>query len=182
MRRQLEVTESPHQLRCVVPVRPMRMVVQVGVLAVVFTAVLLLIVYMSGGWLPPVVAFGALFSLILACVFVSTASECLSRTRVTVTPERVLVWKQRLGKEAVERAYPLNDRAYAYKWYQSRHAGHDHPPRAQGIEIHDAPYDAERGSDPFDESKPRFGWTLSEEEMDEIVLRINDFLTRCRRH
>lgn len=182
MRPQLEVTESPHQLCCVVPVRPVRVVLQVGALAVVFTAVLLLTTHKSGGWLPPVVGFGTLFGLILAFVFVSTSSECLSRTRVTVTPDRVLVWKQRLGKEAVERAYPLNDRAYAYKWYHSRHAGHDHSPRAQGIEIHDAPYDAERGSDPFDETKPRFGWTLSEAEMDEIVRRINDFLTKCQRH
>jgi hypothetical protein len=159
----------------------MRLVVQVGALTAVSAAVLLLIIYKSGGWLPPVIGFGALFGLFLTMIFASTGAECLSSTCVTITPEQVHVWKKRLGKKPTECVYPLNDRSHAYKWYQSRHAGHDHPPRAQGIEIHDAPYNAEQGSAPFDESKARFGWTLSEEEMDEIVLRINDFIARSRR-
>ncbi len=172
---QLKCWEQAGTLVIHVPARPGKLLLRFGGFAFSVIAFLLLVVYVTEGWLPPILMFAAIGTLFLSVAWASWAEEYLTDTHVQITTQSAVVKTVLYGRQT-SREYVLDPKSHARQWYLRRGPASDVVPRPQGIEIGSVPYDAEAGSDPNDSSLPRFGAGLSPGELDWLEWRINRFL------
>jgi hypothetical protein len=134
--------------------------------------------------LPVVAAIGTVEVMLFVIAVAAMAAPYLTTTFVLIAKERAVVKTVLYGKEH-SREYALDPESRARQWYRAPTPSNRKSPDLsgpQGIEI-GAPSDNPETdsdlavvSDLSDESRPRFGDSLSRGELDWIVWRINQFL------
>lgn len=179
---EIQIEDQPESLILRLPWRPLRLARNVGGLAVAFALVILLVIWKSHGWLCPVFGFGFVFGSILAFLYLTTATPLLTQTTARITRDSVEIEKQRFGRRPNRKSYSITDESRAYKWYDRQRVGGDSTPQPQGIEVGEHWENVERSvHEVAKNDRPRFGWSLSESEMDDLIGRVNAFLDRVRR-
>ena len=173
----IEWQEAEQELLLHLPPRGGRLVRPLLGSALIFAAMLLVVIYASDGWLPAVIGMALVPAVVLPVVYVNMRAVYLADTLVTMTPERVIVKAIWGGHETVKE-FLLQPRSRAWQWYLRGRVARSHDPKPQGIVVADQAYDQETGDDPNDRSKPRFGGNLTPGEMDWVEWRVNLILDR----
>ncbi|HVT27784.1 MAG TPA: hypothetical protein VHE81_07185 [Lacipirellulaceae bacterium] len=173
----IEWQEAEEELVLHLPPRAGRMAGPLLWSAAFFTLFEFFIIYESDGWLPAVVGMAAVLAILLFIAYAKMRATYLTDTGVTITPERVIV-KTSWGGRETEKKFPLKPGSRAWQWYLRQTSSRKYDHRPQGIVVADQTYNQERGDDPGDRSKPRFGGNLAAGEMDWVEWRVNLFLDR----
>jgi len=173
----IEWQEAEQELLLHLPPRGGRMVRPLLGSALVFAAMLLVVIYASDGWLPAVIGMALVPAVLLSVAYVKMRAVYLTDTHVSITPERVIV-KAIWGRHETVKEFLLQPRSRAWQWYSRGRVAQSHDPKPQGIVVADQTYDQEAGDDPNDRRKARFGGNLMPGEMDWAEWRVNLFLHR----
>lgn len=174
----IECSQREGELALYLPAQPWRMISQFGAFAFAIVLFLLFVTYLTKGWLPPIVMFGAMGALFISFAWASLANCYLRKAEVLIDAEKVVVTTSLYGREKTCQ-YSLDVDSRARQWYARRSTGGGSSPHPRGIEIGSNPNDAEKGSDPFDDTLARFGEGLHRGELDWLEWRINRFLESC---
>ena len=102
--------------------------------ALVFAAILLVVIYASDGWLPAMIGMAFVPAVVLSVAYVSMRAVYLTNTLVTITSKRVIVKAIWGGHETVK-DFLLQPRSRAWQWYLRARA---HRRLARAVAIHGA--------------------------------------------
>src|SRR5207244_4450567 len=96
--------------------RPCRMLWRFCLTLVIVLAFLMLVAFVSNGWLPAAIFFGSLACVALAIVFAGLADSYLTKTFVLIGTDRAVVKTSLCGKET-QREFTLKPQSRARLWY-----------------------------------------------------------------
>jgi hypothetical protein len=173
----IEWHEADHELVLHLPSRVWRMIRTLLKITAFFAPFILGVAYASDGWLPAVIGMAAVPAILLCVAYAKMREAYLNDTRVTITPDRVILAAVQRGHETVKE-FSLAPPSRAWQWCPRQATSRSPVAEPQGIVIADQTYDPEAGDDPNDQSKPRFGGNLTRGEMDWVEWQVNLFLDR----